>query len=294
MSPAPAKRLALIRVLVGLYAVIHLSARFPHALSFTTLDPIHFKPIGVVSLLSSPLPAWGVQAIATAALLSVIVFTLGWRHRVTGPIAAALLTWQLTYTNSWGQILHTTNLLVVYVIVLAVSPAADALSLDARRRGPPSDAPHGAYGWPIRLMALLCALAYVIAGIAKLKGSGWAYFSGDTLQFHIAFDNVRKIELGSLHSPLGAWLLSHTNLLSTLGPLALLLELGAPFALLHRRVGAVWAISMWCFHLGVLLLMLIFFAFQLFGLAFLPFFRAERLLNTRLAQKILDARPEQK
>jgi hypothetical protein len=54
-------------------------------------------------------------------------------------------------------------------------------------------------------------------------------------------------------------------------------ELGAPVALLGRRIAAAWAALAWSFHLGVLALMAIAFPYPLLGVAFLPFFRAERL-----------------
>ena len=158
--------------------------------------------------------------------------------------------------------------------MLAATPAADALSLDAPRLEPSSP---GHYGWGIRILCLAVTLAYLLAGIAKLRNSGFAFIDGDTLRNYVAFDNVRKAELGSVYSPLGAWLLPYPELFTGFAWLSLVLELGAPFALFHRRLGASWAVLVWGFHVGVLALMAIAFAYQLSGIGFACFFRVERL-----------------
>jgi len=279
MAPAPARRLGMIRALVGAYALAHLAIRLPHLLSFAHAPARDFDPVGVLGLLSSPLPPFVVQGLVAVTLLGAVAFALGWRHRVTGPLFALALLVTLTYSNSFGMILHTTNLLVVYVLVLAVTPASDAVSLDARAGRGVEDGMtrRPRYGWPVRLLALVCVIAYVVAGVAKLKNSGMDFATGDTLRNHIAYDNLRKIELGSIHSPLGAWLLPYESFFAVLGFVSLALELGAPVALFSRRLGVLWSIGIWGFHLGVLVLMMIFFSFPLSGVAFAPFFRVERL-----------------
>ena len=55
-------------------------------------------------------------------------------------------------------------------------------------------------------------------------------------------------------------------------------ELGAPVALLHRRIALVWCIAAWAFHVGVALLMSITFLYPLSTVAYLPLFRVERAL----------------
>jgi hypothetical protein len=125
-------------------------------------------------------------------------------------------------------------------------------------------------------MASVAVLSYVLAGVAKLRMSGGAWLDGDVLLSHVAWDNLRKLELGSMHSPLGA-VLSHWPIV--FGPLAwlsMVFELGAPLALLDRRLAWTWAISMWLFHLGVGALMAIGFPYPLLGIAFAPLFAVER------------------
>ncbi len=55
----------------------------------------------------------------------------------------------------------------------------------------------------------------------------------------------------------------------------LVVELGAPVALLGRRWAAWWSASAWLFHVGIVALMWISFAYPLSLIAFAPFFRIE-------------------
>lgn len=281
LAPMPPERLATIRLLVGLYALVYLIIRTPFLLSYAHFDPAQFEPVGVVGVLPRPLLPGVVQALVIGTLAFAPAFLLGWRFRITGPVFAGLLLWVLTYSNSWGQILHTDNLLMLQVIALALAPSAEALSLDAKRSATSPRSPDGRFGWPIRLMCALCVAAYVLAGIAKIKNGGTAFIEGDTLRNYVAFDNVRKLELGSIHSPLGAMLLPYSSVFAGLAAVTLVLELGAPVALLGRRFATVWVLAMWGFHVGVLAIMAIAFVYPLTGIAFAPFFRTERLLRRR-------------
>jgi hypothetical protein len=173
------------------------------------------------------------------------------------------------------MLFHTENLLALHLVVLSAAPAADALSLDARGRSLPE--PDGAYGWPARAMTAATAVCYVLAGVAKLKLAGFAWAGGDLLRAQIAYDNLRKIELGSNYSALGAALVEHRAPFVVLAALTLLLELGAPLALFGRRLGLAWALAAWLFHVGVVLLMAIPFWYQLSFVAYAPFFELERL-----------------
>jgi hypothetical protein len=280
----PPERLAMLRILVGGYALVYLALRFLHLTSYATHDPALFQPVGVVTILPRPFLPIVTYALVSATALLSIAFAFGVRYRYTAPLFAAVLLWVLTYANSWGKILHTDNVLVLHVIVLSVAPAADALSIDARKRAKRD--PHGRYGWAIQLMCAVGLLIYFLAGVAKLKNSGFEFVVSDTLRNYIAFDNARKIELGSVHSPFGAMLLPYEGLFTGLAAFSMVLELTAPLALLHRRAGVAWAILVWGFHLGVLALMAIAFMYQVSGVAFACFFRVERILELRVVKRL--------
>jgi hypothetical protein len=294
-AEASAERVAWLRILIGGYALGYLCSRFGALTNVVHLHAAEFAPVGPTRLLDAPLPAPWVIACVLASIGLGAAFTLGLHFRWTGPAFAALLLWVTAYRNSWGMKFHVENLMTLHVVLLAGSRAADDLSLDARRAPRPLEA-HGRYGWVARAMSIVTVTTYVLAGLAKLKLAGAAWLQGDFLRAELAHDNLRKIELGSLHSPLGAWLVTYSWPFGALAKLTLLLELGAPVALFGGRIALGWSALAWSFHLGVAALMMIIFPYQLSALAFLPFFPLERwrwlaLLAARLRRTYTAAPP---
>lgn len=272
-------RLAALRILIGAFSTVYLAIRLPNLLGLADLGG--FQPTGLATLLSAPLPAGLVTAQALLAVALGLAFTLGLAYRVTGPAFALALLWVLTYRNSFGMIFHTENLTVAHVLVLGGSRAADTWSLDARRaarRGRPAPGPASIYGWPVRLLALVTIVAYLLAGVAKVRLSGFnAWAASDLLRNYIAYDNLRKLMLGDWYSPFGAWLIGQAWIFPPLAYVSLLMELLAPLALVGPRLALGWAWLAWSFHAGVLAIMAIFFPYPLSGLAFVPLFAPERL-----------------
>lgn len=265
----------MLRILVAGFAAVWSLVRLPAHLALADHSADRWAPIGVLAPLGQPLPGWVVVALAVATPLLGIAAALGWRYRAVAPLWAASLLAVTTLASSWGQILHTENLLVLHALVLAVSPASDALSLDARRR----DLPPGTsdrYGWTVRVAALVTVIAYVLAGVAKLRigGIGWA--GGDVLRNLVAHDNLRKAVLGDVHSPLGAAAVRYAWLFPPMAVATLVVELAAPLALLGGRIRTAWVAGAWVFHVGVLALMAILFPYQLAVVAFAPLFALER------------------
>lgn len=280
-APAPAARLAALRIIIGGFALAYVVLRAGNLTSYAGLPEAQFEPVGIASLLSSPLPRAAAELLPWITVIAGLGFVLGWRFSVTGPVFALLLLWVTTYRNSWGQVFHTENLLVLHVLVLALSPAADALSLDTRGHGTaPED--DGRYGWPIRLLCLITVMTYFITGQTKLRNAGLDWVTSDSLRNYVAYDNLRKAELGDTHSILGAELVTHAWLFQPLAVFALTVELGAPLAMLGRGVARAWVAAAWCFHLGVLAVMAIVFPYPLLGVAFAPFFEVERLIRPGL------------
>jgi hypothetical protein len=74
-------------------------------------------------------------------------------------------------------------------------------------------------------------------------------------------------------------LLAQGWLFRGLAALTLVVELGAPLALLGRRAALVWVVAVIGFHIGVVALMAILFPFAMSGVAFAPFFRPERFVE---------------
>ncbi|MBX3189930.1 MAG: hypothetical protein KF819_23085 [Labilithrix sp.] len=265
----PVARLDAVRILVGAFALVYLVVRFRYFADLSRHAPSELSPVGIARILSAPLPAWSTWTIAALAVAFGAAFVRGVRLRASAPAFFVALLWVTTYRSSWGKILHSENLVVLHVGILAIGAIASSRSTgeDAEREA----------GWVLRTIAIVTVLTYLVAGVAKLRSGGAAWISGEALGRWVAFDALRKIELGSLHSPLAAWLASQRGLLRVLAIFALLVELGAPLALVSARAGRVWAALAWSFHAGVLATMAIGFFYPLAGVAFAAFFPVERL-----------------
>jgi hypothetical protein len=276
---APAERLATMRIAIGTFAFAWVFARFGELVALTKLPAKQFRPAGIAGVLDAPLPPEAVIASTIATMVLLVAFTTGAAYRITAPLAAAALLWTLTYRNSWGIPFHTENLLVLHVIALAVAPAADVWAIGPKPRTPPA----AGYGWAIRLLAALTVATYLIAGIAKLRIAGLAWVDGEFLRNQIAIDNTRKAVLGDSIAPFATVFLAHPAVLTVFSVLTLVIELGAPIALLGGRIGRAWAVLAWGFHVGIVLLMNIWFVYPLTAFAFLPMFEPERPVSRALA-----------
>ena len=289
-APAPAERLAALRACIGAYALVYLLVRAKSLLTVTRFAPAEFEPVGVVALLAEPLSALAVYGLWSIAAVSMAALMIGLRYRMSGPVAALSFLFITSYRSSFGMIFHTENLVALHLVLLSVAPAADAWSLDARKGRAQAGVEQGKYGWPLRAISAVTAVAYVIAGVAKLRLAGFAWVEGDLLRAQVAYDNLRKIELGSLHSPLGALLVRYGWPFRTLSLCSLVLELGAPLALFSARIAKVWVLGVFGFHLGVLALMAIAFPYQLSFVAYLSFFPLEQWVSRLRARSALARR----
>jgi len=265
------ERLATLRILIGAYALVYVVLGIGELANVSSYPATRFTPVGVVGVLDQPLPVWLVVAIAVVTVVLLAGFVAGIAYRVVAPLAAAALLWTLSYRSSWGMIFHTDDLLVLHVIALAISPAADARALGRPRRD------DGNYDLAVKLVVALTAVTYVLAGIAKLRIAGLHWLSGDLLRDQIAFDNARKALLGDPIAPFATLLLDHPGALVVASIVTLVIELGAPVALLGGTIARGWAVGAWIFHVGVVLTMNVWFPYPLFGFAFVALFPIERL-----------------
>jgi hypothetical protein len=282
MAAAPAERLATVRFLTGVYALVYLIVRAPVLADFRHA-PGGFAPVGMASFLEAPLPSWLTFALYGLTVASGVAFTLGQYFRISGPLFALLALWVTSYRNSFGMVFHNENLLVMHLIVLGLSDAGRALHLRACE--PLSDA---RFGWPLRLLSAVTVLSYVLAGIAKLKVTGITWMDGDVLRNYVAYDAMRKKQIGSIASPLAGYIVQVGWPYMALSVGTLAIELLGPLALLHRRSTFWWVVGAWCFHLGVFATMMIAFPYQLTCIAFASMFECERLWRWRRLEPLYD------
>jgi len=86
-------------------------------------------------------------------------------------------------------------------------------------------------------------------------------------------------------------------LFTIMGLLSFIVELGAPLALLNKRLGRLWAATAYLMHWGILFIMAIEFRYHLSGILYASFFDMERVpvwlnaLRGRLAARLVRATP---
>jgi hypothetical protein len=276
LDPAPAERLAVLRILIGAFSLAYLAVRLHAFLALTDASPSRFDPVGVLAWLDSPLSDGIVPMLVVATFVLGLGYTAGVWFRVTGPAYALLLLAVTTYRSSWGQLLYFENLMVLHVLIVGFTRSADGVSVDARRHATPHRE-DVAYGWPLRLAAMVTALTYVLAAIAKLRIGGLSWMVGDTLRNHVAYSAARLDLLGGTPSPIAGPLVAHAWLFPPLAIATVVIELAAPVALLGGRIRNAWVGLAWLLHAGVAALMFVVFPYPLFLLAFAPLYPLERL-----------------
>ncbi|MEJ7583085.1 MAG: HTTM domain-containing protein [Acidimicrobiales bacterium] len=275
-AAAGPERLAMMRILVGLFSLTYLAVRLRSFLALADAPPSRFAPVGVLGLLDAPVPRGAVVAIVIGSVALGIAFLAGAWFRVSGPAFALSLLVASTYRSSWNQLLHFENLMVLHVLIVGFAHSADALSLDARRH-PPRAPDDRAYGWPVRLAGTVTVATYVLAGVAKLRIGGIGWMLGDTLRNHAAYSAARLELLGGTASPLAGPLVAHAWMFPPLAVATVIVELSAPVALFGGRIRTVWVVSAWAMHLSIAALMYVVFPYPLLLVAFAPLYRLEHL-----------------
>ncbi len=154
------------------------NARFPEAL--------RVAPEGLAWALAIVPITPGVARVAQACfLMGATLALLGAYARVSLVVATLSGLYLFALPQLTGSVLHDMHLLW-FAALLAASPCADALSVDAwtaRKNGHPlPSAPSAAYAWPLVTARVLLGLVYFFPGFWKLASGGWAWIASDNLR----------------------------------------------------------------------------------------------------------------
>jgi len=273
-APGTAERFGAVRLLVSLFATVFVAVRASYVLDISALSASRFQPIGLWYWLADPLPLAVVWAIIAVTLIAGVLAAAGLYYRLSGPALAVGFLLFATYDNSWQHIAHTENLLALHLLVLPLAGAAGAFSFSHRRR---HDVER--YGWPLRVMSMITVATYVVAGIAKVRNGGMEWLEGDVLRSHIANDNVRKAVLGDAYSEFGGWLVARSWVFVPMALGTMVVEFGAPLALVRSRLRPAIVFMIWLFHAAIVAVMAIVFIYPLSGVAFASLLHPERALE---------------
>jgi hypothetical protein len=265
-APVPVRRIEVCRTVTFAYAAAWLVLRAPYVWDVAGLPDTRFEPVGVFAGLDMPPSRPVVIGLWALALTACSLAAAGRSLRLTTPIGSISMLCIATYTSSFGQVFHTEHLLVIHLLVLAAAALVD----DPRRRAERS-------GWSLNLMMSTVVVAYVVAGIAKLRFAGEGWLTGEVLRNWVAADNLRKVLLDDPASTFGGWLAGVGWVWGPVALATLIVELGAPAALVRGRIRIAWLMAAWSFHVGVVALMAISFPYQLSGVAYLAFLDGDRI-----------------
>jgi hypothetical protein len=266
MQPAPAGRLNAVRILTIGYALVWIAVRTSHWRNLSRLPASRWEPVGVMTWLGSQRTGMVTLVVVLTVVAGVAAIgAAAWP--VSGPAFALGFLWLTSFGASWGQILHTEHLLVLHLLVLAAAPSGRGGSTIT--------------GWPLKVMSAVTVATYFVAGVAKLRFGGVDWLDGDGLLRLVAHDNLRKRLLGDAWSPIAPFAVGHPLLFQVGAWLTVVVELGAPLALLGRRWAYTWVALAWGFHVAVLAVMAVLFPYPLVGVAYASMLPVEKLFAWR-------------
>jgi predicted DCC family thiol-disulfide oxidoreductase YuxK len=189
----------------------------------------------------------------------LLLGAIGLFTRFSCAIAFGLGLYLVGLPNNTGKIDHNDAIVLWGFLVMAVARSGDAWSVDqlirtARGRGTlaarnlvGADAErHAEYRWPLRLMQVVMALIFCIAGTTKLRTSGLSWAFPDNLRNTFLMQQY----LGQPPLNWGVWIAGHQWLCMFLALTTLVMETGMPLALFSRRVRWVFVPSLFAMQLG--------------------------------------------
>ena len=281
----PAKRLAAVRIAVGAYGLNDLTEGYAQYARIARQSAEQWWPLGPLRVLRAPLDPVAFDVWQAAHWALALCFLVGFGWRVLAPLCAVSGICFYAYRTSWGSTYHADNLFVFHVLCLAIGPAASAWSVDAAiarrwpdrlrwlRSGSLPDV-DWRFGWTLRLTATVTVITYLLAGTAKLATNASGWLTGTNLVSQIGKDALYKAFVSPPAQPneIVPWLYDHPHLMLIPSLLTLVVECGAPLALVDRRLGWLWSFGAWSMHRGILLIMGIPFDYPLSGAAFACFF----------------------
>lgn len=207
---------------------------------------------------------------------------IGWLTRPALIVATIAGLYFLGVSQHVGAVVHHHHL-VWFLAILAASPSADVLSVDAARRAAGGATRPGrralAYGVPVWTARFLIGLIFLFPGMWKLAESGWAWIASDNLRNQIYWKWFE-------HDTLALRVDRHPLLLRGLAGAAVAFELTAIPLVLNRRTRPLVAAWAFGFHMATELLM--FIRFTSLWPAYVVLLDAQRVARGLAAEVFVD------
>ena len=182
-APVDTAPMAALRIACGLLVLGWTLSLLPDAQAFLGDDGLTQRPVdgsrGWWTLsVSSP---YGACALLAAAAVALVV---GWRTRIASVIVAFLL---IALQRRDVYVLNSGDLLLrELALFVALMPAGETWSVDARRRGTRLRAP-----WALRLLQVQVSVLYLSSVTAKLHGTSWQ--DGSAVGKALQLDDLQRL-----------------------------------------------------------------------------------------------------
>jgi len=258
--PTPILHLAICRIVAVAAQLFWFFPNLEEHQNLLVKNPEFLEPQLLIRAISAVVPRevlftpgaftvlyWATMAAGVAALVGL--FTR------TSLFVFALGTWIfVAHLFSYGDRHHTEALFCIFLMLLALAPSGERLSVDAliRRRRHASDASDASgmsdmATWPLKVVHVLLAMTYFSAGMSKLLHSGPRWLNGYTLQGHTFGDALER------GRPLGIWLAQQHDVAVALSVLTILLEVFFFVSLFLPRLAPLFFLGALAFQAGLYL-----------------------------------------
>ena len=184
-DPIDVAPMAALRIACGLLVLGWTISLLPDAQAFLADDGLTARAVDGTAgwwtiPVASPYGACALLAVAAAAL------ALGWHTRIASVVVAFLL---IVVQRRDVYVLNSGDLLLrELALFIALMPAGDTWSLDARRRGSRPRAP-----WALRLLQVQISVLYLFSVTAKLHGTSWQ--DGSAVGKALQLDDLQRLVL---------------------------------------------------------------------------------------------------
>lgn len=236
-APETARNLGLTRFAFFTFLVFYFGAHSDQPWLWAQLPREFWLPVGSLQFFSSPpIPPNTLLNLHGLWLVLLVLSALGFCTKLS-TLSAALVGNLLVETRlSFGETSYDDLGIVIFLFIFAFSPCGHAFSLDSclsKKDRPMS----WRYRWPTRLMWVVCTSVFFGAAVSKLKHSGLAWVTGDTVKNYFLLAHYRpSIDSFARSVGVGVQLANYPFVCKLAAGGALALELLSPLAIFSTKL----------------------------------------------------------
>jgi hypothetical protein len=289
-APAPPENLSVCRVLFfGVMFLYFLPRDFS---AWANVSNVFWEPTWLFSgqirlpMLSAAHPVLSERSLMvmqTVWKVAIGLSCIGLMTRISTLLSFVLGVYLIGLPANFGHASHQYPVLIFIMAIMASSRCGDAWSVDRlvtlTRRGSDRSARHsvtsGEYTWPLRMVWLVMALVLFAAGVSKVRHSGIAWITSDTLAINLIVNNYYGNTIDDPLTSWGLYVAQYRRLCRMLAACTVILELSFPLALISQTVRFISVPSAVVMLIGIRVLLGP--AFELFAWCFVFWVSWERV-----------------